>query len=57
MDAYQAKSEAIMQIVAETGATLEPMSIDEAYPSPVREHEPFRAALGGSSGAQAPSRL
>jgi DNA polymerase-4 len=31
MDAYQAESEAIMRIVAETGATIEPMSIDEAY--------------------------
>jgi DNA polymerase-4 len=31
MDAYQAESNAIMRIVAETGATLEPMSIDEAY--------------------------
>ena len=31
MEAYQAESEAIMRIVADTGATLEPMSIDEAY--------------------------
>ncbi len=31
MDAYEAESEAIMRIVADTGATIEPMSIDEAY--------------------------
>ncbi len=31
MQVYQAESEAIMRIVAETGATVEPMSIDEAY--------------------------
>jgi DNA polymerase-4 len=31
MDAYQAESNAIMRIVAQTGVTIEPMSIDEAY--------------------------
>jgi len=31
MDVYQAESEAIMRIAADTGALIEPMSIDEAY--------------------------
>ena len=31
MDRYKEESHAIMQLVAETGAVIEPMSIDEAY--------------------------
>jgi len=31
MDAYKEESRAIMQLVAQTGAIIEPMSIDEAY--------------------------
>src|SRR5712672_3548624 len=31
MDRYREESRAIMKIVAETGAVVEPMSIDEAY--------------------------
>ena len=31
MEAYKAESAEIMRIIAETGGTLEPMSIDEAY--------------------------
>ncbi len=31
MEAYKAESEEIMKIMAETGAVIEPMSIDEAY--------------------------
>src|SRR6266478_8984378 len=31
MDRYREESRAVMEIVAETGAVVEPMSIDEAY--------------------------
>ena len=50
MDRYREESLLIRQIMAETGATIEPMSIDEAYldMSAVAQGEDADAALTGS---------